>query len=114
MLLQSIIMGAGVIINAVLNARQHFLLPAIGSLLYPLGLIIGLLPGLILVLLHQPNDSFAMYCAPWGVVRGALLMVVIQLPALHRVGLHYHSSLDLLHPVAAQIARPMAPSAGKP
>jgi putative peptidoglycan lipid II flippase len=109
MLLQSIIMGAGVIINAVLNARQHFLLPAIGSLLYPLGLIIGLLPGFVLVLLHQPNDSFAMYYATWGVVGGALLMVVIQLPALHRVGMHYSFSLDILHPGIRQIARQMAP-----
>ncbi len=45
MFLQSIILGAGVIINSILNAKQDFLLPAIGTVVYNVGLIIGLLPG---------------------------------------------------------------------
>ena len=42
MLFQSIIMGGGVIVNSVLYARQNFLLPAIGTVLYNVGLIVGL------------------------------------------------------------------------
>src|SRR5207248_8457960 len=54
MLLQSIIMGGGVIINSVLFAKQNFLLPAIGTVLYNLGLIAGLIPGLLLTIHRTP------------------------------------------------------------
>jgi putative peptidoglycan lipid II flippase len=104
MLLQAIIMGTGVIITSILNARQSFLLPAIGSVLYPLGLIGGLLPGLF-----QPNSDLAMYAATWGVVAGALLLVGIQVPGLLRAGMHYTFSLNWRHPGIVQIARQMVP-----
>src|SRR6266566_5677552 len=54
MLLQAIILGSGVIVTSVLNARQHFLLPAIGTVLYNVGIIVGLLPGLLLVAHRTP------------------------------------------------------------
>lgn len=109
MLLQSIVMGMGVIVNAVLNVRQHFLLPAIGSLLYPVGMILGLLPGFVLLLLQRPNQDLAIYGATWGVVLGAILMVGIQIPGLRKVGMHYSFTFDWRHPGVRQIARLMVP-----
>lgn len=109
MLLQSIIMGAGVIITSVLQARQDFMLPAIGSVLYNVGLIAGLLPGFFLALHGQHNDSMNVLFATLGVVLGAILQVAIQIPGLFKAGMHYTPSFDWRHPAVIQIGRQMVP-----
>ncbi len=110
MLLQSIVLGTGVIINAVLNARQDFLLPAIGTVLYNVGLIGGLIPGIYLAFHNQNNDlTVAVYGATWGVVIGALLQVGVQIPGLFKVGMRYTPVFDWRHPDVIQIAYQMVP-----
>ncbi len=109
MLLQSIVLGAGVIVNAVLNARQNFLLPAVGTVLYNVGLIAGLLPGIYFAFHGQRNDGVAVLFATWGVVIGALLQVAIQVPGLFKVGMRYTFSFDWRHPGVIQIGRQMIP-----
>lgn len=109
MLLQSIVLGAGVIVNAVLNARQNFLLPAIGTVLYNVGLIVGLMPGIYFAFRGHPNDSAAVLFATWGVVIGALLQVAVQVPGLLKVGMRYTPSFDWRHPGVIQIGRQMVP-----
>ncbi len=109
MLLQSIIMGAGVIVTSVLQARQNFLLPAIGSVLYNFGLIAGLLPGFFLALHGQHNDNVNVLFATFGVVVGAILQVSIQIPGLLKVGMRYAPSFDWRHPAVIQIGRQMIP-----
>lgn len=109
MLLQSIVLGAGVIVTSVLNARQNFRLPALGTVLYNCGLIIGLLPGVLFALAGQRNDDAAVYSATWGVVLGALFQVGIQIPGLLKVGMQYTPSFDWRHPGVRQIARQMLP-----
>ncbi len=112
MLLQSIILGGGVIVNAMLNARQNFLLPAIGTVLYNVGIIIGLLPGVFLAFHVGRGDATAtraVYFATWGVVLGAALQVGIQLPGLVKVGMHYTPTFDWRHPGVLQIGRQMVP-----
>lgn len=109
MLLQAVIMGAGVIVSAVLNARQNFLLPSIGSVLYSLGSIFGLLPGVVLILLHQRNDNVAVYCAIWGIVFGSVLLVGVQIPGLMKLHMRYRFSFDWHHGGIVQIARQMVP-----
>jgi putative peptidoglycan lipid II flippase len=110
MLLQSVALGGGVIVTAVLNARQDFRLPAIGTVLYNVGLILGLLPGIYLAFRGQRNDTLAVYVATWGVVVGALLQVGIQIPGLFKVGMHYSlRAFDWRHPGVIQIGRQMVP-----
>ncbi len=109
MLLQSIALGAGVVINGVLNARQNFLLPAVGTVMYNVGLIAGLVPGIYFAFHGQRNDEVAVYVATWGVVIGALLQVGVQIPGLIRVGMHYTPSFDWRHPGVVQIGRQMVP-----
>ena len=83
MLLQSVILGGGVIINSVLFAKQNFLLPAIGTVLYNVGLIAGLIPGLLLSLHRTPTTlTTAAYLATIGVVLGASLQVGVQVPGV--------------------------------
>lgn len=109
MLLQSIALGAGMIITSVLNAKQDFRLPAIGTVLYNVGLIVGLLPGVAFMLMGQHNDQFAIYAATWGVVLGAVLQIGIQIPGLRKAGMHYSFVFDWHHPGVLQIARQMVP-----
>ena len=110
MLLQSIALGIGVITSSVLQSRQNFLLPAVGTVLYNVGLIAGLLPGIILAA-HRPANynTVAVYAATWGVVAGALLQVGIQIPGLVKVGMRYTFSFDWRHPGVIQVARQMGP-----
>lgn len=109
MLLQAVFMGASVVVMSVLNARQHFLLPAIAPVLYNVGLIVGLIPGLVLVLTHQRNDVVAVYAATWGVVIGAFCFFAVQLFGLRRVGMRYSFSLNWRSAGIRRIAKQMIP-----
>jgi putative peptidoglycan lipid II flippase len=110
MLLQCVILGAGVIITSILNARQDFRLPAIGTVLYNVGIIVGLLPGFFMAFVTgQRDDTFAVYCVTWGVVVGAVLQVGIQIPGLMKVGMSYSAVFDWRHPGIVQMARQMGP-----
>ena len=123
MFLQSIVLGGGVIITAILNSKQHFMQPAIGTVVYNIGLILGLLPGILIVshintaglstaqtqaafLTHQTS---AVFFATWGVVLGALLQVGVQIPGIFKVGMRYQLSFDYHHPGVIQIGRQMIP-----
>ncbi|HCI79498.1 MAG TPA: murein biosynthesis integral membrane protein MurJ [Ktedonobacter sp.] len=109
MLLQPIALGVGVIVTSVLNARQNFLLSATGTVLYNVGLIAGLVPGIWMAVHGQRNDSVAIVFATWGVVLGAILQVAIQIPGLVKVGMRYVPVFDWKHPGVIQIGRQMVP-----
>nr|BBH88485.1 hypothetical protein KTC_32360 [Thermosporothrix sp. COM3] len=113
MLLQAIILGSGVIVTAVLNAKQDFRIPAIGTVLYNVGLIAGLLPGLIISFAghrSDANDLVAIHWASWGVVLGALLQVGVQVYGLKKVGMQYSlTAFSWRHPGVIQIVRQMLP-----
>lgn len=109
MLLQAILLGGSVIISSILQAKQQFLLPAIASALYNVGTIVGLLPGLFLLLAGHPANMVAIYGATWGVVMGAALQIIIPLPGLIKAGLRYRFTFDWRHPGIVQIARQMVP-----
>jgi putative peptidoglycan lipid II flippase len=111
MLLQSVILGSGVIINSVLQARQNFMLPAIGTVVYNVGIIIGLVPGLFGH--FDINDIhtyvWAAQYAAWGVVIGAILQVAVQVSGLRKIGMHYRPSFDWRNPAVLQIMKQMLP-----
>ncbi len=110
MLLQSVILGGGVIINSVLFAKQNFLLPAIGTVLYNVGLIAGLIPGLFLTLHRTPATlTTAAYLATIGVVLGAILQVGVQVPGVIKAGMRYTFTFDWRHPSVILVARQMVP-----
>jgi putative peptidoglycan lipid II flippase len=112
MLLQSIILGSGVIVTSILNAQQDFKSSAIGSVLYNVGLIGGMIPGMIFVLTGHNNPTFALQAATWGVVAGAALQVGVQIPNLKKVGMKYTRVFDWRDPGILQIARQMGPRIG--
>jgi putative peptidoglycan lipid II flippase len=111
MLVQAIVLGSGVIVSAVLNAKQDFSYTALGTVLYNVGLILGLIPGFFLSF-HSRSTTpadLAVYSATWGVVLGAILQVGVQIPGLFKVQMRYTFSFDWRHPGVAQIGRQMIP-----
>jgi len=109
MFIQAIILGGGVIVTSVLNAQNNFQLPAIGTVLYNVGNILGLAPGLFLAIIGHPNPTLAVYCAAIGVVLGAALNIGIQVPGLRKVGMNYKPNFDWRIPGVLQIGHQMIP-----
>ncbi len=102
MLLSSIIFGTSGVIMGTLQARQHFLLPALAPIIYNLGIIGGALVG------AQTDWGTAVGMA-WGTVIGALGHLLIQLPGLKMKGARYTAVLTLRDPGVKRVLKLMSP-----
>jgi putative peptidoglycan lipid II flippase len=100
MLISTILFGISGLIMGILNAHQHFALPALAPAAYRLGWILG-------VIFLVPR--WGIIGLAWGVVIGASLHLVIQIPALIRVRPIYQRTLGLQDPAVRQVARLMGP-----
>jgi len=100
LLLSAVIFGMSGLLMGILNAHQHFLLPALAPTLLWLGWIIG-------VLFFAPTSG--VFGLAWGVVLGAAMHLLIQLPGLRGRGGRYHLTLDLGNRAVRQVGRLMAP-----
>jgi putative peptidoglycan lipid II flippase len=100
MLISSVIFGVSGVVMGALNAHQHFLLPAIAPIFYNLAII-----------------GSALFLAPrmgvvglaFGVVAGALLHLLVQLPGLRQYGATFTLRLAVRDPGVRQVARLMGP-----
>ncbi len=107
MFFQVFFMSLSGISMGILNSYKHFAAPAIGSVLYNLGIILG---GLLLaapIEARWPGYGIAGFSL--GVVIGSALNFFIQIPALIRVGVKYHFSFNLLHPGVRRLLMLMLP-----
>ncbi|MBZ4653305.1 MAG: mviN2 [Peptococcaceae bacterium] len=100
MFLQTFFMALNGISMGILNSYQHFLAPAVGSVMYNLGIIVI---GLLLA------PSFGIVGFAIGVVVGAALNFAVQLPALLKLGLRYRPIMDLSHPGVKKIGTLILP-----
>lgn len=100
MLLSPVIFSVSGIFMGILQARQHFLLPALAPLVYNLS-IIG-----AAVALHEP---FGVRGLAWGVVLGSLLHLLIQVPGLIRHGMRYQFRLTPGDRGVREVGRLMLP-----
>jgi putative peptidoglycan lipid II flippase len=98
MLLSTVIFGASGVLMATLNARQHFLIPALAAAVYNIGIIIG-------IFLFYPDVMGIAY----GTIIGALGHLLIQVPVLRSKGVRYQPSFSLRVPGVMQVLRLMAP-----
>lgn len=106
MLLSTIIFGVSGIVMAALNARRHFLLPALAPSIYNVSIIIGGLAGATL----GGGDPLATAVGlAWGTVAGALGHLLVQLPALRGRRARYSPILTVRDPGVAQVLRLMGP-----
>jgi putative peptidoglycan lipid II flippase len=80
LLVQPALLGLGGLAKATLESFERFTLPAVGANLYNLGIIAG-------ALLLAPHVGI--YGLAWGVIAGAALFLLVQLPGLRAVGARY-------------------------
>jgi putative peptidoglycan lipid II flippase len=104
MLLSPVIFGVSGIVMAALNARQHFLLPAVAPSVYNVGIIVG---GLVGAMLGGPLST-AISLA-WGTVGGALGHLLVQLPGLRGQNARYTPILTVRDPGVRKVLGLMAP-----
>ncbi len=109
MLLQPIFLGASTVLSAILQTRQRFLIPAIATVLYNVGLILGLCATLVDSHTGLFGGHLGIYGATWGVVLGAGLQFLIQFPAAVAAGLRYRPAINFRHPGMHSIIRLMIP-----
>jgi putative peptidoglycan lipid II flippase len=98
MLITPIIFGISGVVMGALNARQHFLLPAVAPIVYNLGIIGG-------AVAFAPN---VMGLAIGSVV-GALGHLLVQIPGLFAKGARYSFIFSLRDAGVRQVLRLMAP-----
>ncbi|MGI6332315.1 MAG: murein biosynthesis integral membrane protein MurJ [Zhaonellaceae bacterium] len=87
--IQVIFMAFSGISMGILNSYKHFTAPAIGSVLYNLGTI-------VVGYLLSPYIGITAFTV--GVIVGAILNFIYQLPALLEIGMSYRWSLNWRHP----------------
>lgn len=100
MFVQTFFMALNGISMGILNSYHNFIAPAMGSVMYNLGII---LVGLVLAP-YLGIMGFAV-----GVVSGAALNFAVQLPALIKLGLRYRLIIDLNHPGVKKIGALIIP-----
>jgi putative peptidoglycan lipid II flippase len=76
----------GSFLSAILQSYNHFFIPGIASAMYNLGIIIGL------VVLYP---YVGIYAPAYGVILGALIFVLMQIPLALKVGFRYVPSFSL-------------------
>ncbi|MEO8288941.1 MAG: murein biosynthesis integral membrane protein MurJ [Chloroflexota bacterium] len=86
MLLSPLFLGLGGWAMGILNARQHFTLPALAPIFYNVAIIVS-------AIFLAP--VMGVYGLAWGVVAGALLHFGVQVPGLLRAGMRYSMRLNL-------------------
>lgn len=102
MLLTPIIFSVSGIVSAILNSHHHFILPALAPVMYNLGIIAG-------ALFLAPNPRFGVFGLAIGVVGGAALHLLVQLPWLVRARMVYEPHLGLRDKAVHSVVRLMLP-----
>ncbi len=107
MLLQPIFLGGATVAVSVLQARQSFVLPSLGQVIYTVSMIGGIFAAVVQSKLtgEPPRIEYA----AWGVVAGAALQLAIQVPGLARAKMRYSFTFDFLHPGIREMFRLMLP-----
>ncbi|MGZ6316761.1 MAG: murein biosynthesis integral membrane protein MurJ [Anaerolineales bacterium] len=99
-LLAIVIFSISGLVMASLHANQHFFLPALAPILYNVGQILGALilspaNGLHLGPIQLPAFELGLYGIVYGVILGAMLHLLIQVPGLVRYQFHWTPALEI-------------------
>lgn len=101
-LIGTVIFSLSGLATSALHAQKRFLLPALSPILYNVGQIIG-------ILLFSKTFSMGIYGLSYGVVLGALLHLIIQVPGLIRIKFSWLGLLHLTDPRVMEVLRLMVP-----
>ncbi len=100
LLITPAIFAASTFCASVLNAYHRFAVAALAPLMYNLAIIGGA---------FFLTESLGIYGLAIGAAIGALLHLLIQLPALARLGMHWRPIVSLSHTGVREVARLFAP-----
>ncbi len=109
MLLQPIFLGGATVAIALLQAKQSFVAPAIGQVIYSVAIVGGIGATLVDNKTHLFGGHLGIFGPTWGVVVGAVLQLLIQIPGLIRQKMAYAPIFNLTHPGVVEIGRLMGP-----
>jgi putative peptidoglycan lipid II flippase len=96
-LVSAVLFGLGGLIVGVLNAHQIFLIPALTPALYQIGIIFG---ALVLA------PTLGIYGLAWGVVIGAALYLLVQIPTLLKLTANRRRQ-TVEHPLPPAVLSPL-------
>jgi len=113
-LISTLIFSLSGLAMAGLQANQHFLLPALAPILYDLGQIFGALvlaptEPLKLGPISLPAMGFGVDGLVYGVILGALLHLMIQVPGLIKYQFRWHARVDFKDANTRKVLRLMGP-----
>jgi len=100
MLPSAVIFGMSGLMMGILNSHQKFFIPALTPAFYRLGMIFG-------VIFLSPR--MGIFGLAWGVVIGASLHLVLQIPSVLRLNGQYFPTLGLKQPAVREVGLLMAP-----
>ena len=100
MLASTVIFVVSGLLMGILNANDHFLLPALAPSMYNLGIILG-----VLLLAKR----WGVYGAAIGTVIGALMHLLVQVPAVFKLDWQYKLVLGLRSAGVREVGRLMGP-----
>ncbi len=83
-------------LSSVLQSYRRFILPALAPIIYNIGIVVG-------AYLFAP--MFGIYAAGIGVVLGAFLHMLIQLPSVLKLGFRYTPALNFKHEGMRKVVR---------
>lgn len=87
-------------LTGILQSQQHFIVPALAPIAYNLGIIFGIL---------TLSPRWGIFGPVAGVIVGAFLHFIIQLPLTRALGFKFSWSLNWRHPGVKRIGRLMLP-----
>jgi putative peptidoglycan lipid II flippase len=100
LLIPPIIFAVSGVVMGILYAHQSFWLPGLAPSAYNLGIIFGAL---------ALAPFLGVYGLALGAIIGAVLHLLIQVPGLRRVGMHYSTHLAVRDPGVQEVVRLMLP-----
>lgn len=100
MLLSPLFFGLSNLAGGILNSFKNFIVYAVAPIMYNLGIITG-------VIFLVP--IFGYVGLAYGVVLGAFLHMLVQLPSVFALGYKYRMHINIKHPALKQIAILMIP-----
>lgn len=97
-LIQTVLFGISGILSSILNAHQHFALPALAPIALDIGYVVGL---------YMFVPSLGIHGLAWGTVLGGFLHILIQMPALWHHRFRYRPDGSLTRYGLREIGRQM-------
>lgn len=101
-LIATMIFSISGIVMSGLQSNKHFFLPAVAPVFYNVGQIIG-------IVVLTPLFGLGVYGLAYGVILGAILHLLVQMPGLVHYRFRWHPSLGLYDEGVRKVIRLMGP-----